>query len=112
MIQFAVIVFILAFFIGSATDSLFPLPKPNEKISDFELYRDLFLQLCLIVISSYYIIKIADVIPFFFSLSDKYIPSAHGENMKGAALAMAIIFVDVQKNFQGRIALLKQKFYS
>lgn len=112
MIQFAVIVFILAFFIGSATDSLFPLPKPNEKISDFELYRDLFLQLCLIVISSYYIIKIADVIPFFFSLSDKYIPSAHGENMKGAALAMAIIFVGVQKNFQGRIALLKQKFYS
>ena len=112
MIQYAVIVFILAFFIGSATDSLFPLPKPEEKISDFDLYKDIFLQLCLIVISVYYITKIAQVIPFFFSLSDKYIPSAKDENMKGAGIALAIIFVGVQKNFQGRIELLKKKFYS
>lgn len=112
MIQYAVIVFILAFLIGSATDSLFPLPKPEEKISDFDLYKDLFLQLCLIVISVYYITKIAQVIPFLFSLSDKYIPSAKDENMKGAGIALAIIFVGVQKNFQGRIELLKKKFYS
>jgi hypothetical protein len=112
MIQYAVIVFILAFFIGSATDSLFPLPRPEEKISDFNLYKDLFLQLCLIVISIYYINKIAQIIPFFFSLSDKYVPSAKEENIKGAGIALAIIFVGVQKNFQGRIALLKKKFYS
>jgi hypothetical protein len=109
-IQFAVIVFIIAFFVGSMTDKLFPVPKEAEKITDFELYRDLFLQLCLITISAYYITKIAKVIPFFFSLSDKYVPSSHGENMAGAGLAMAIIFVGVQKNFQTRIGILRNRF--
>lgn len=110
-IQFAVIVFIIAFFVGSMTDKLFPVPKEADKISDFDLYRDLFLQLCLIVISAYYITKVAKVIPFFFSLSDKYVPSSHGENLAGAGLAMAIIFVGVQKNFQTRIGILKNRFY-
>lgn len=110
-IQYAVIVFIIAFFIGSMTDKLFPLPKEGEQISDFDLYKDLFLQLCLIVISAYYITKVAKVIPFFFSLSEKYVPSSHGENMAGAGLAMAIIFVGVQKNFQSRITILKNRFY-
>jgi hypothetical protein len=110
-VQFAVIVFIIAFFVGSMTDKLFPLPKEADKMSDFNLYKDLFLQLCLIVISAYYITKVAKVIPFFFSLSDKYIPSSHGENMAGAGLAMAIIFVGVQKNFQARIGILKNRFY-
>jgi hypothetical protein len=110
-IQYSVIVFILAFFVGSMTDKLFPLPKNVEQITDFDLYKDLFLQLCLITVAAYYITKIAKVIPFFFSLSDKYIPSSHGENMAGAGLAMTIIFVGVQKNFQARIAILRNKFY-
>jgi hypothetical protein len=110
-IQFAVIVFVIAFFIGSMTDKLFPLPKDLDNITNFNLYKDLFLQLCLIVISAYYITKVAKIIPFFFSLSDKYVPSSHGENMAGAGLAMAIIFVGVQKNFQTRIGILKNRFY-
>lgn len=110
-IQFAVIVFIIAFFVGSYTDKLFPIKKDVENITDFELYKDLLLQLSLIVISSYYITKLVKIIPFFFTLSDKYIPSAHGESMAGANLAMAIIFVGVQKNFQSRITILKNRFY-
>lgn len=110
-IQFAVIVFIIAFFVGSYTDKLFPINKNVEDITDFELYKDLLLQLCLIVISSYYITKLVKIIPFFFKLSDKYIPSSHGESMAGASLAMAIIFVGVQKNFQTRITILKNRFY-
>lgn len=110
-IQFAVIVFIIAFFVGSYTDKLFPIKKDIESITDFELYKDLLLQLCLIVISSYYITKLVNIIPFFFKFSDKYIPSAHGESMAGANLAMAIIFVGVQKNFQTRITILKNRFY-
>jgi hypothetical protein len=109
-IQFAVIVFVIAFFIGSMIDKLFPVQK-EENISNFDLYKDLFLQLCLITISAYYITKLAKVIPFFFSLSEKYVPSSHGENMAGANLAMVIIFVGVQKNFQSRIAILKNRFY-
>lgn len=110
-IQFAVIVFIIAFFVGSYTDKLFPVKKNVENITNFELYKDLLLQLCLIVISSYYITKLVRIIPFFFKLSDEYIPSSHGESMAGANLAMAIIFVGIQKNFQTRIAILKNRFY-
>lgn len=110
-IQFAIIVFIIAFFVGSTTDKLFPVQKDFENISNFDLYKDLLLQLSLIVISSYYITKIVKLIPFFFKLSDQYIPSSHGESMAGAGLAMAIIFVGVQKNFQTRITILKNRFY-
>jgi hypothetical protein len=110
-IQFAVIVFVIAFFIGSMIDKLFPVQKDVENISNLNLYKDLFLQLCLITISAYYITKIAKVIPFFFSLSQNYVPSSHGENMAGANLAMVIIFVGVQKNFQTRIGILKNRFY-
>lgn len=110
-IQFAIIVFIIAFFVGSTTDKLFPIQKDFENISNFDLYKDLLLQLSLIVISSYYITKIVKLIPFFFKLSDQYIPSSHGESMAGAGLAMAIIFVGVQKNFQTRITILKNRFY-
>lgn len=110
-IQFAIIVFIIAFFVGSYTDKLFPVKKNVESITDFELYKDLLLQLCLIVISSYYITKLVKIIPFFFKLSNQYIPSSHGESMAGASLAMAIIFVGVQKNFQTRIGILKNRFY-
>lgn len=110
-IQYAIIVFIIAFFIGSMTDKFFPISKTPEITTNFELIRDILLQLVLIVISAYYIVKIAKVFPFMFSLSDKYIPSAHGESNAGAGLAMAIIFVSVQKNFQSRISLLKNRFY-
>lgn len=110
-IQFAIIVFVIAFFVGSMTDKLFPIQANIENITNFTLWKDLFLQLALIVISAYYINKVARIIPFFFSLSDKYVPSSHGENAVGAGLAMAIIFVGVQKNFQTRIGLLKNRFY-
>lgn len=110
-IQFTIIVFFIAFFIGSMTDKLFPLNKTPDQTTDYELIRDLLLQLILIVITAYYIMKIAHVIPFFFSLSDKYVPSAHGESSAGGSLAMAIIFVGVQKNFQARLSLLKSRYY-
>jgi hypothetical protein len=110
-IQFAIIVFVMAFFVGSTTDKLFPVQKDVVNISNFNLYKDLLLQLCLITISAYYITKIVKVIPFLFSLSEKYVASSHGENMTGAGLAMSIIFVGVQKNFQTRIGILKDRFY-
>lgn len=109
-VQFAIIVFIIAFFIGTWTDRLFRIRKPANETSDMELIRDIALQLSLIVISAYYIMKIAHVIPFFFSMNNNYVPSSHGESSAGGGLAMAIIFISVQKNFQARIAELKLRF--
>lgn len=110
-VQFAIVVFFIAFFVGSWTDKLFPVQDDMHAVSNATLIRDLLLQLALIVVSAYYINKIANLIPFFFSLTNKYVPSLHGERAAGSGLAMAIIFVGVQKNFQSRLAVLKQRFY-
>lgn len=108
IVQFTVIVFVLAFFIGSYTDKLFPI-KEGE-VSDFDLWRDTLLQLAVISISAYYVIKAAKVIPFLFSVDSRYVSGSHGENVFGAGLAIAIIFVYVQKNFGARLSALKVRY--
>lgn len=110
-IQYAIIAFVIAFFVGSFTDRLFPLQKNIEEISNLELWRDILLQMCVIIISAYYISKIARTVPFFFSLTKDYVISAHGESAAGAGLAMALIFVNVQKNFQKRLSLLRDRYH-
>lgn len=110
-IQYAIIAFIIAFFVGSYTDKLFPIEKNINDISNFELWRDILLQMCIIIISAYYISKIARSVPFYFALTKDYVISAHGESAAGAGLAMAIIYVNVQKNFQKRILLLRERYY-
>lgn len=110
-IQYALITFIIAFFIGSMTDKLFPIEENTKEITDFQIWKDVLIQLCLNVITAYYITKIATSIPFVFSLSKDYIISGHGESLSGSGLAMAIIFISVQSNFKKRISILKERYY-
>lgn len=110
-IQYAIIAFIIAFSIGTMTDRLFPLEKNIREISIYKLWADVILQLCIIVISAYYIPKIARSFPFLFALSDDYIVSKHGESLSGVVLAMDIIFIGVQKNFLQRISILQERYY-
>ena len=110
-IQSTLIVFVLAFFLGSLIDKLFPTVGDPDLVSNFTLFKDLGLQLALMTIAAFYIMKFAKVIPFFFALSRDYIPNAHGEAAEGAGLAMALLFGAVQKNFQARVAVLKSRFY-
>jgi hypothetical protein len=104
-VQFSVIAFIITFFLGIYADKLFPVKE--DSTSEFDLWRDTLLQLAVITIGAYYVIKISKVIPFLFSLDNRYIAGSHGENVFGAGLAMSIIFVSVQKNFGARISKLK-----
>lgn len=108
IIQFTIVVFIAAFFAGSYIDRLFPIQQ--EDITDLQLWRDIILQLSLISVSAYYVLKFAKVVPFFFSIDSNYVSGSHGENTFGAGLAMAIIFVGVQKNFGTRIDMLKLRY--
>jgi hypothetical protein len=62
------------------------------------------------MIAVYYIRKIAEVIPFFFSLTKEYVSNKKGEVLVGYAVATAIIFVGVQKNFLSKIEILKKRF--
>lgn len=110
-IQSTLVVFILAFFLGTLIDKLFPTVGDPAEISNFTLFKDLGLQIALITIAAFYIMKFAKVIPFFFALSKDYIPNAHGEASEGAGLAMALIFGSIQKNFQARISVLKSRYY-
>lgn len=111
-IQYAIIAFVIAFFVGSFTDKLFPLQKNINDISNLELWRDTLLQMSVIIISAYYISKVARSVPFYFALTKDYIISGHGESAAGAGLAMALIFVNVQRNFQKRLSLLRDRYYS
>lgn len=109
--QSAIIVFVIAFFVGSWVDRLFPLEQDPTTVSNMSLIKSMALQLVLISVSAYYIVKIAHVVPFFFSLTNAYVPSLHNETGAGAGLALSIIFVGVQRNFQARLALAKSRFY-
>lgn len=106
--QYSIVLFFLGFYAGSFIDNV--LPKYDEKMSDLELFRDLILQLVMISVSAYYIKKITALIPFMFSLTSSYVPSKKGEAAFGGALAMAIIFVSVQKNFIKKIGLLHERY--
>jgi hypothetical protein len=108
IIQSVLVIFVIAFYAGSAIDRFFA--PASENMSNMELMRDLGLQLALIVVSAYYIKKIAVLIPFMFSLTSEYVPSKKGEATFGSAIAMAIIFVSVQKNFASKISLLQRRF--
>ena len=108
IVQFGVITFFLAFYIGSWMDSIFP--EVSEKTSNADLVRDLILQLALLLIVAYYIKKIAEVIPFLFSLSKEYKPSYKGEAAFGSAIAMVIMFASVQRKFLDKINLFKARF--
>lgn len=109
--QDAIIVFVIAFYVGSALDRAFNTIKPvNANMTNMELVGLILAQFACIVIVAYYIMKVVAVVPFMFSLSSQYVPNMKGESATGAALAMAVIFVGVQTHFNSKLAILKSRF--
>lgn len=108
IIQHGIIVFVLSFYIGSAIDKYFQ--KADDSWSNQDLILSLLAQFSILMIAVYYIRKIAEVIPFFFSLTKEYVSNKKGEVLTGYAVATAIIFVGVQKNFLSKIEILKKRF--
>lgn len=109
--QDAIIVFVIAFYLGSLLDRAFNSIKPvNANMTNMELIGILLAQFASIVIVAYYIMKFVAVVPFFLSLSSQYIPNMKGESATGAALAMAVIFVGVQTHFSAKLSILKSRF--
>ncbi len=109
ILQNSFIVFILSFFLGTFIDKFFK-SEDVEKEDAFTLSWKIVLQFTLIVIFAYYIRKVVDIIPFFFSLTKDYVPSKKGEKATGVSLAMAIVFVGVQKNFLERLTRLRNLY--
>jgi hypothetical protein len=109
--QDAIIVFVIAFYIGSLLDRAFNTIKPvNANMSNIELVGIILAQFACIVIVAYYIMKFVAVVPFMFSLSSQYVPNMKSESATGASLAMAVIFVGVQTHFSAKLSILKSRF--
>ena len=111
MAQDGIIVFAIAFYVGSALDRLFNTLKPNdEKSSKMELIGILLLQFIANILLAYYLKKFVDIIPFFFSLSSGYNSNQKGESEFGSNFAASIILVSVQHNFAAKLNILKARF--
>jgi hypothetical protein len=108
MIQDGIIIFILAFYLGSAIDKLCGVA--NEKMTDTELWGYIILQLVINIIAIYYVRKVAEVIPFMLSLNSNYMSNKKGEVDGASGFVSSIIFVSVQKNFAAKLSLLKSRF--
>lgn len=110
LVQNGIVIFALAFFIGSFVDKIFIVTRKDDEISNSRLILEVLAQFVVIIILAYYIGKVADAIPFFFSLTSEYQSNMKGEAGSSAGLAMAIIFVGIQKNFGYKIGLLRKRY--
>ena len=111
MAQDGIIVFAIAFYVGSALDRFFNTLKPiDEKSSNMELIGILLLQFIVNIWLAYYLRKFIDIIPFFFSLSSGYNSNQKGESEFGSNFAASIILVGVQRNFISKLSILKARF--
>ena len=111
MAQDGIIIFAIAFYVGSALDRFFNTLKPiNEKSSNMELIGILLAQFIANILLAYYLKKFVDIIPFFFSLSSAYNSNQKGESEFGSNFAASIILVSVQKSFATKLSVLKTRF--
>jgi hypothetical protein len=108
MIQDGIIIFILAFYLGSAIDKFCGVA--DEKMTNTELWGWVILQLIINIVAIYYVRKIAEVIPFMLSLNNGYMSNKKGEVDAASGFVSSIIFIGIQKNFQNKIGLLKSRF--
>lgn len=108
MIQDGIIIFILAFYLGSAIDRLCGVA--DEKMTNTQLWGWIILQLVINIVAIYYVRKIAEVIPFVLSVNSNYVSNKKGEVDGASGFVSSIIFIGVQKNFQAKIGLLKTRY--
>lgn len=108
MIQDGIIIFILAFYLGSAIDKFSGVA--DEKMTDTELWLSILLQLVINIVAVYYIGKIAEVIPLMFSFNSAYMSNKKGEADAASGFVCSIIFISVQKNFGDKLTLLKSRY--
>ena len=108
MIQDGIIIFILAFYLGSLIDKLCGVT--DEKMSNTKLWGYVILQLVINIVVIYYIRKIAEVIPFMLSLNSGYMSNKKGEVDSASGFVSSIILISVQKNFQSKLGLLKSRY--
>jgi len=115
--QYTILAFILGFFFGGMLNKYMPNIQfdNNRNQSAPELFVDILLNVFFIAIALYYsekILKIVrHIIPFYFSLSDKYIPCMKNECIIGITMGLSISFFNSMPNFMDKIKKLYYKIF-
>ena len=109
--QYAVIYLFIGLVVGIFLEFIFP--KDNEETvknrSTLELVGLVTIQVIAIAIISFYITKIALLVPFLFQFTDDYIPGLKEEYRIGGGIALAIVFISSQPSLIVRISELRSR---
>lgn len=82
-------------------------PKINGKNNNPLLYLHVLYDLFLVGLSTYYLRKLAQLIPFIFApLNKNYIPNKKGEGTTGLIIGLGYVYIRGLSNLQKRLDLL------
>lgn len=103
--QYVIIYFIIGLFAGIFLEKLFPKDDDIsvKTKSTFLLFLLILIQSITYAIISFYIYKIARIVPFLFHYTKDYIPSLKNESIFGGTVALSIIFYSMQTSLIKRI---------
>jgi hypothetical protein len=122
--QFSLIGFVLGYINGTLLNNyvFVPFKKENYVNKGYprlvgnlnpKLWFHLTIDICIIIITTYYLKKITNVIPFIFGfLEPKYKSALKSENLIGFTIGIGFIYLRVLDNFQSRVDLLIGKINS
>ena len=71
---------------------------------------EICLNLCLYVISLFYINKLVKIIPFLFRFNNRYIPSLKGESNMGISTGVGLFLFITQSNLANNAKLLVNRY--
>lgn len=107
--QYALIYLLVGLLLGIFLEFIFP--KDNQETvknrSTVELIFLVSIQVVTIAVVSFYIHKIALLVPFLFKFTDDYIPGYKEEYKIGGGIALAIVFISSQPSLIVRMSELR-----
>lgn len=106
-IQYGLGYFIIGFFLGVATDMLFPVY--DSKKDSFTLFSEVFLQCITLIVVVFYCRKIVKLMPFAFAFNSKY--RVHESDEYHGEIMIAVVLIGVQINLIKKLDLLSKNLY-
>ena len=110
--QNMIIALFCGYFLGYFIDQLFPAYVEEENKPISTLIIEVIGQVIVLGISTYYIKKVLQLIPFLFKLSKSYVPSKKGESLVGINIGLGLIFVNNQTNFRAKLTRIRNLMFN
>ena len=106
MTQYIVVYFFIGIIIGLLLEKIFPYDDETsvKNRTIYELFILILIQAIVFGLSSFYIHKVAKLVPFIFHYDTNYIPNYKGEAGSGGGVALALIMYGIQASMIKRIS--------